>query len=292
MLGDQDGGDPAHRPRCWRRALRVSPCRGLLEVLYVPVELDDQRLALSSHTAFSSPISVSFVLGLGLQLGDLPCPCPAHSCSSSALMDSISSCGPSAPRRFRSAISTSLVSAAELDDLLRPCRRISLLELGLDGVHLRLALLGGALQVFDLDVLGIGLGLQLLDLVALLRSTLERLRARTRSRPVRLAMSCTDSPAGRARGLDDRGVERPLPRAEHALDALDDVECRDRLDAGAVAEMAVPVAAEARQGLDDRDRLGRYRPEPRPVAPAEYPHHRPAHGPGYVQGAGVIAKHV
>ena len=94
---------------------------------------------------------------------------------------------------------------------------------------------------------------------------------------------------GQVPGLEDC-IEGSVGRGgEELLDGAADIGGGEGLDAGAVAEMAVPVAAETRERLDDRNTPVRGGAEARPVAAAEDADHGPADGGSEVEGAGVVA---
>ena len=86
------------------------------------------------------------------------------------------------------------------------------------------------------------------------------------------------------------GVERGIGWSrEELLDGAADIGGREGFHARAVAEMAVPIAAEARERLDDRDALAGGGTKARPVATAENPDDRTADGGREMQRPRVVA---
>ena len=89
--------------------------------------------------------------------------------------------------------------------------------------------------------------------------------------------------------LDD-SVERGLGgRRQQLLDGASDIGGREGFDAGAITKMAVPIAAEARQGLNHRDALAGSRAEARPVAATENPDYRSANCRRKMECARIVA---
>ena len=90
-------------------------------------------------------------------------------------------------------------------------------------------------------------------------------------------------------GLDrEDQVHRIASRLQQAVDPGDNVRGRDRLHAGSVPKVAVPIAAEAGKGLDNGDGLSGRESKTRPVAAAKDPDHGPAHCGRQMHGSRVM----